>query len=128
MRKKNKSGSVVRGSDRMIEIMMLLLIIAFVIIVLYPLYYVVIASVSDPYDVYAGKTFLLPSGFTLEGYIIQWVQHNNHKSNDEQKHHYFYHAVRTPNYTTTLIFLTHFSPHLSIQNLYLLSFWLSGLR
>ena len=27
-----------------------------------------IASVSNPYDVYAGKTFLLPSGFTLDGY------------------------------------------------------------
>ena len=69
MREKTKSGSVVKGSDRVIEIIMLLLIIIFVIAVLYPLYYVVIASVSDPYDVYAGKTFLLPSGFTLEGYI-----------------------------------------------------------
>jgi putative aldouronate transport system permease protein len=37
-------------------------------IVAYPLYYVLIASVSDPYDVYAGKTFLLPSQFTLAGY------------------------------------------------------------
>jgi len=37
-------------------------------IVAYPLYYVIIASVSNPYDVYAGKTFLLPSEFTLEGY------------------------------------------------------------
>ena len=34
----------------------------------YPLYYVVVASFSDPYEVYAGKTFLLPSGFTLDGY------------------------------------------------------------
>ena len=37
-------------------------------IVAYPLYYVLIASFSDPYEVYAGKTFLLPSGFTLDGY------------------------------------------------------------
>ncbi len=37
-------------------------------LVAYPLYYVLIASVSNPYDVYAGKTFLLPSGFTLDGY------------------------------------------------------------
>lgn len=69
MRMKTKSGSIVRGSDRVIEIIMLVLIITFVIAVLYPLYYVVIASVSDPYDVYAGKTLLLPSGFTLEGYV-----------------------------------------------------------
>jgi putative aldouronate transport system permease protein len=38
------------------------------LIVAYPLYYVLIASVSDPYEVYAGKTFLLPSKFTLQGY------------------------------------------------------------
>ncbi len=57
-----------RGSDRVIEFVMLLMILLFVIIVLYPLYYVVVASVSDPYDVYAGKTFFFPSQFTLEGY------------------------------------------------------------
>lgn len=68
LKNKNKSGSVVRGSDRVSEIIMMLMIIAFVAVVLYPLYYVVIASISDPYDVYAGKTFLFPSGFTLEGY------------------------------------------------------------
>lgn len=37
-------------------------------LVAYPLYYVLIASVSDPYDVFAGKTFLLPNQFTLDGY------------------------------------------------------------
>lgn len=68
MRKKNKSGSVIGGSDRVIEIILLAVILVFVAIVLYPLYYVLIASVSNPYDVYAGKTFLFPSGFTLEGY------------------------------------------------------------
>ena len=43
------------------------------IIVAYPLYYILIASVSNPYDVYAGKTFLLPSQFTLEGYKAVFV-------------------------------------------------------
>ncbi|WP_051197986.1 carbohydrate ABC transporter permease [Butyrivibrio sp. MB2005] len=57
-----------RGSDKVIEIIMLAVILLIVITVLYPLYYVVVASVSDPYDVYAGKTFFLPSQFTLEGY------------------------------------------------------------
>lgn len=60
---------VMRGSDRIIDIVMMILICIFVLAVLYPLYYILIASVSDPYDVYAGKTFLLPSGFTLEGYM-----------------------------------------------------------
>ena len=69
MHRKNKSGSAVGGSDRVIEIIMLLLVTLFVILVLYPLYYVVVASVSNPYDVYAGKTFFSPSGFTLEGYV-----------------------------------------------------------
>lgn len=38
------------------------------LIVAYPLYYILVASFSNPYDVYAGKTFLLPSGFTFDGY------------------------------------------------------------
>lgn len=46
------------------------------IIVAYPLYYVLIASVSDPYDVYAGKTFLFPSGFTLDGYAAVFQDPN----------------------------------------------------
>ena len=41
---------------------------ASLLIVSYPLDYVLVASFSDPYDVYAGKTFLLPSQFTLKGY------------------------------------------------------------
>ena len=63
-----KNRAVISGSDRVIEAVMLLIITAFALLILYPLYYVLIASVSNPYDVYAGKTFFLPSGFTLEGY------------------------------------------------------------
>ena len=33
---------------------------------LYPLYFTVIASVSDAYNVYRGEVFLLPKGFTVE--------------------------------------------------------------
>ena len=36
----------------------------------YPLYLTVIASISDPYDVYSGKVNLLPSGFSLESYQL----------------------------------------------------------
>jgi putative aldouronate transport system permease protein len=68
MQKIKKLKGVIGGSDRVIEMIMLLLVVVFVFIVLYPLYYVLVASVSDPYAVYAGKTFLFPSGFTLEGY------------------------------------------------------------
>lgn len=68
-KEKKTNGSVVGTSDKLIERTMLLIIFIFVIIVLYPLYYVLIASISNPYDVYAGKTFLLPSNITFEGYI-----------------------------------------------------------
>ncbi len=55
-------------SDKTSDIVLVVLTAIIMLIIAYPLYYVVVASVSDPYDVYAGKTFLLPSQFTLEGY------------------------------------------------------------
>ncbi len=55
-------------SDRASDIVLVALTAVILLIIAYPLYYVVVASISDPYDVYAGKTFLLPSQFTLEGY------------------------------------------------------------
>ncbi len=55
-------------SDRTSDIIMVAICAVVLLIVAYPLYYVVIASFSNPYDVYAGKTFLLPSGFSLDGY------------------------------------------------------------
>ena len=38
------------------------------LIVAYPLYFIVIASISDPVDVNAGKVFLYPVKVTLDGY------------------------------------------------------------
>ncbi len=55
-------------SDKTSDIVLVVLTALIMLIIAYPLYYVIIASISDPYDVYAGKTFLLPSQFTLEGY------------------------------------------------------------
>ena len=64
MKSKRKAGL----SDKASEIILVVFCAIIMLIVAYPLYYVLVASVSDPYDVYAGKTFLLPSQFTLEGY------------------------------------------------------------
>ena len=64
MRKNKLTGL----SDKMSDIVLVVMCTAIMLIVAYPLYYVLIASISDPYDVYAGKTFLLPSQFTLQGY------------------------------------------------------------
>lgn len=55
-------------SDKASDIILVVLCAVIMLIIAYPLYYVIIASVSDPYDVYAGKTFLVPSKFTMEGY------------------------------------------------------------
>lgn len=55
-------------SEKASDVVLVVLCLIFLLIVAYPLYYVIIASVSNPYDVYAGKTFLLPSQFTLDGY------------------------------------------------------------
>ena len=65
MNKKNMSTGM---SDKTSDIILVVATAIIMLIIAYPLYYVIVASVSDPYDVYAGKTFLLPSKFTLEGY------------------------------------------------------------
>lgn len=55
-------------SEKASDIILVAICAVIMFIVAYPLYYVVVASVSNPYDVYAGKTFLFPSQFTLDGY------------------------------------------------------------
>ena len=64
MRKNRLTGL----SDKMSDFILVAMCSVIMLIVAYPLYYVLIASISDPYDVYAGKTFLMPSRFTLQGY------------------------------------------------------------
>ena len=64
----NKIKAKTGFSDKTSDIVLVAITAIVLLIVAYPLYYVVIASFSDPYDVYAGKTFLWPSGFTLSGY------------------------------------------------------------
>ena len=68
MGKNTKSGKLTGLSEKSSDIILVVLCTIILLIVAYPLYYVLIASVSNPYDVYAGKTFLLPSQFTLDGY------------------------------------------------------------
>lgn len=68
MEKKKQAGRLRGFSDKTSDIILVAICLVIVLLVAYPLYYVLVASVSNPYDVYAGKTFLLPSGFTLDGY------------------------------------------------------------
>lgn len=64
----NKRNTSTGMSDKTSDVILVVATALIMLIIAYPLYYVIVASVSDPYDVYAGKTFLLPSKFTLEGY------------------------------------------------------------
>ena len=68
MKANAKSGKLTGLSEKSSDIVLLVVCAIILFIVAYPLYYILVASVSNPYDVYAGKTFLLPSQFTLDGY------------------------------------------------------------
>lgn len=68
MGNKKQAGKLRGLSDKTSDVILVAICLVIVLLVAYPLYYVLIASVSNPYDVYAGKTFLLPSRFTLDGY------------------------------------------------------------
>jgi putative aldouronate transport system permease protein len=55
-------------ADLLFDSVNYILMFGVLIIVLYPLIYVISASFSDPYKVSSGEMWLLPKGFTLEGY------------------------------------------------------------
>lgn len=76
MKAKTKTGKLSGFSERTSDIILVVICVIILLIVGYPLYYVLVASVSDPYDVYAGKTFLLPSKFTLDGYKAVFADPN----------------------------------------------------
>jgi putative aldouronate transport system permease protein len=57
-----------RLPDRLIDVAIALIVVLVVAVVLYPLWFVLIASFSDPTAVASGKVFLLPQGFRLTGY------------------------------------------------------------
>lgn len=57
-----------RGADRVFQVCLYMIAILILVIVLYPLWFVIIASFSDPSAVASGKVFLTPKGFTLDGY------------------------------------------------------------
>lgn len=54
--------------DRMFDFFIYFFLSVILFIVLYPLYFIVIASFSDPLDVLGGKVIWFPSGFSLEAY------------------------------------------------------------
>lgn len=55
-------------ADKWFDALNILVLSGFALLILYPLYFVVIASISEPDQIYAGNVWLWPKGFTLEGY------------------------------------------------------------
>ncbi len=68
MQSTQPAGGKRSGSDLAFDIVNTLLLSIALLTVLYPLYYIVIASVSDPNAVNTGKVILLPVDLTIEGY------------------------------------------------------------
>lgn len=54
--------------DLIFDIVNYIIMIIVLIIVIYPLYFIVIASFSEPYDVVLGNVRFLPKGFSLDAY------------------------------------------------------------
>ena len=72
----------IRG-DRTANIIINICLVVVAFLTIYPLWYVLIASVSDPGAIATGKVILWPSGFNLEGYekLFQtkkiWIGYRN---------------------------------------------------
>lgn len=67
---KNKTRSRIRDSreDAIFNVVAVILMVLACIIVLYPLYFIVIASISNPDGVLAGDVILLPKDVSFSGY------------------------------------------------------------
>lgn len=55
-------------SDRWFDFTNYVLLIGFTLMIIYPLYFIIIASFSDPNRIYAGDIWLWPQDITFEGY------------------------------------------------------------
>ncbi|NIK70504.1 MULTISPECIES: carbohydrate ABC transporter permease [unclassified Paenibacillus] len=64
------------NSDKRLEVLLYIWAALVLIIVLYPLYFIIIASFSDPSAVGNGKVWLFPKGFTVDGYK-ELLNHSN---------------------------------------------------
>lgn len=65
----NSHRKVKRARGDVIYDTVIFIILTFLfLLVAYPLYFVIISSISDPIEVSAGKVTLAPVGFTLDGY------------------------------------------------------------
>lgn len=74
MAKKNaRTGTGIKvkksKNDKVFDFFLYLLAFIIILIVLYPMYFIIIASVSNPADVSAGNIVFLPKGINFKGYL-----------------------------------------------------------
>lgn len=71
------------NSDRAFDAVIRIILVLITIIVAYPIYFVIIGSISDPGAVNAGETMLLPKGISLSSYKLLfgeakiWIGYGN---------------------------------------------------
>lgn len=68
MERMNKLRKAVSKADRIYYIVIDTFLILMLLAILYPLYFIVIASISDTDAIFNGEVFLYPIGFNLKGY------------------------------------------------------------
>jgi putative aldouronate transport system permease protein len=66
--KKQKNRGILFNNDKFFDAFTLIVLTMVLIIVAYPLYFVIIASISDPAQVSNGSVMFIPKGLTLDGY------------------------------------------------------------
>ena len=55
-------------TDLTFDVLNVIFTLVITFIILYPLFFIVIASVSDPFQVYYGNVTIVPKGFTWDAY------------------------------------------------------------
>jgi putative aldouronate transport system permease protein len=65
---KNTKNARRTKEDKVFDAINVFLVAMIVLLVIYPLYFIVIASISDPNMIYEGKVWFLPKELTMEGY------------------------------------------------------------
>ena len=69
MAKNEHAGAMLESrSDKVFNFFNVLLMIIILVVIIYPLWFIVIASVSDSAQVSAGNVLLWPKGFHLDAY------------------------------------------------------------
>ena len=66
--KKRNNAIRLSRTDLILEIVIVIITLLVTFLMIYPMYFSVIASVSDPYEVVRGNVYLWPRGFTLDSY------------------------------------------------------------